>query len=157
MQREQTAVATPAPVPAPPDIAEHEPVIEESRAKRIYFIIAIAVVVLLILYGIYAVVTSGKQTTDDAQVAADVVPVAARVAGQVVAVHIHENQPVHRGDPIAELDPQESQVKLQQAESDLATAQAQLADAQSRIAVTTATAQGALVSAQGAERSAREN
>jgi len=139
------------------EIPHHEPVLKASKAKRIYLIAGIALVVLLIAYGAYALLTSGKESTDDAQVAADVVPVAARVAGQVVVVHIHENQPVRAGDLIAELDPQESLVKLQQAESDLATAQAQAADAQSRIAVTTATAQGALVAAQGAERSAREN
>src|SRR5436309_665660 len=156
MQREQTAVATPAPVPAPPDIAEHEPVIEESRAKRIYFIIAIAVVVLLILYGIYAVVTSGKETTDDAQVAADVVPVAARVAGQVVNVYVHENQPVHGGDLLAELDPSDARVKLAQAQGDLETAQAQAADADAKVAIARASAQGGYSAAQAAVQSSRE-
>ncbi|HMC20768.1 MAG TPA: HlyD family secretion protein [Thermoanaerobaculia bacterium] len=156
MQREQTAVATPAPVPAPPDIAEHEPVIEESRAKRIYFIIAIAVVVLLILYGIYAVVTSGKQTTDDAQIAADVVPVAARVAGQVVNVYIHENQPVHHGDPIADIDPSDAQVKLAQAEGELQTALAQAADADARVAIAQASAKGGYDAARAAVQSSRE-
>jgi len=139
------------------EIPHHEPVLQPNRAKRIYIIAGIAIVVLLLAYGVYALMTTGKETTDDAQIAADVVPVAARVSGQIVAVHIHENQAVHRGDLIAELDPQDALVKLQQAESDLATAQAQAADAASRVAVTSATAQGALTSAQAAERSAREN
>jgi membrane fusion protein (multidrug efflux system) len=139
------------------DIPQHEPVLKASKAKRIYLIAGIGIAVLLLAYGAYALMTSGKESTDDAQVAADVVPVAARVAGQVVAVHIHENQAVHAGDLIAELDSQEAQVKVQQAQSDLATAQAQLTDAQSRVAVTTATAQGALVTAQGAVQSAKEN
>ena len=52
---------------------------------------------LLIGYGIYALLSSGKEATDDAQVAADIVPVAARVAGQVTDVYITENQPVHAG------------------------------------------------------------
>src|SRR5579859_798660 len=73
------AQPSPAAVP-PPEVAEHEPVIKESRAKRLYFIIGIAVLVLLIGYGIYALVTSGKEGTDDAEVAADVVPVSARIA-----------------------------------------------------------------------------
>jgi len=139
------------------EIPHHEPVLETNRAKRIYIIAGIAIVVLLIAYGAYALMTSGKESTDDAQVAADVVPVAARISGQVVAVHIHENQPLHRGDLIAELDPQDALVKLQQAESDLATAQAQAADAASRVAVTSATAQGGLAAAEAAERGAREN
>ena len=90
------AQPSPAAVP-PPDIAEHEPAITPNRAKRLYLIIGIAVLVLLIGYGIYALVTSGKESTDDAQVSADVVPVAARIAGQVINVYITENQQVHRG------------------------------------------------------------
>ena len=43
---------------------------------------------LLIGYGIFAMLSSGKAATDDAQVAADIVPVAARVAGQVTTVYI---------------------------------------------------------------------
>src|SRR5438874_1071879 len=98
------------------DVQIHEPVIEPNRAKRLYLIIGISVVVLLIAYGLYAMVTSGKEGTDDAQVAADVVPVAFSIGGRVIAVHVVENQPVHRGDLIAELDPADYQVKVAQAQ-----------------------------------------
>ena len=159
MQREQTAPPSP-PSPSPvaplPEIAEHEPAIAESRARRIYFIIGIAVVVLLIGYGIYALVTSGKETTDDAQVAADVVPLAARVAGQIIAVPITENQMVHRGDLIAEIDPSDAQVKQAQSQSDLETAQAQAADADARVSIARASAQGGFAAAQAAVQSSRE-
>jgi membrane fusion protein (multidrug efflux system) len=140
-----------------PEIAPHEPVIEQSRARRLYFILGIAVVVLVIGYLIYALVTAGKESTDDAQVAADVVPVAPRVPGQITNVYITENQFVHRGDLIAEIDPRDAQVKLAQAQGDLETARAQAADADARVAITRANARGALVSAQGAMQSSREN
>ncbi|MEA2236709.1 MAG: rane fusion protein multidrug efflux system [Thermoanaerobaculia bacterium] len=142
---------------AMPEIAEHEPAIASSKAKRMYLILGGAVLLLLIGYGIYAFVSAGKATTDDAQVAADIVPVAARVAGQVTTVYITENQPVHAGQPIADLDPSDAQVKVAQAEGDLATAQAQAADADARTAVTSASARGALTSAQGALQSSRES
>jgi membrane fusion protein, multidrug efflux system len=142
---------------AVPEIAPHEPTIAPSRARRLYFIIGIAVIAVLIIYGIYALLTAGKETTDDAQVAADVVPVAPRVPGQITSVFIKENQPVHRGDVIAEIDPRDAQVKLAQAQGDVDTAIAQAADADARIAVTRATARGALVSAQGGVQSSREN
>src|SRR5258706_87428 len=90
------------------DLAEHQPALAENKAKRMYLIVGGAVVLLLLIYGVYALLSSGKETTDDAQVAADVVPVASRVAGQVVTVNIIENQPVHRGDLIAQLDPQDA-------------------------------------------------
>lgn len=139
-----------------PDIAEHQPALAQNKARRMYLIVGGAIVLLLLIYGIYALVSSGKETTDDAQVAADVVPVASRVAGQVVRVAIVENQPVHRGDVIAELDPQDAQVKVAQAQGDLATAEAQAADADARVKVTQATAQGALESARGTVQSSQE-
>lgn len=140
-----------------PEIAEHEPAISSSKAKRLYLIIGGAVLALLIGYAIFAFLAAGKESTDDAQVAADIVPVAARVAGQVTAVYITENQPVRAGQPLADLDPSDAQVKLAQAEGDLQTAQAQAADADARTAVTSASARGALTSAQGALQSSREN
>jgi len=158
MQREHTAPPAPAPSPvAPlPDIAEHEPAIEPKRAKRLYYIIGIAAAVLVIGYAIYALVTSGKETTDDAQVAADVVPVAARIAGQVVNVCMHENQQVHRGDVLAEIDPSDAQVKVAQAQGDLETAQAQAQDADARVSISRAMAQGGFTAAQAGVQSSRE-
>lgn len=155
MQRDQAA-PSPAPVPNIPEITPHEPVIKPKRAKRLYFIIGLAVLVILIGYGIYSLLTAGKEGTDDAQVAADVVPVAARISGQVTAVYITENQQVHRGDLIAQIDPSDAQVKVTQAEGDLQTALAQASDADSRVAIARAGAQGAYVAAQAAVQSSRE-
>ena len=156
MQREQAAASNPAPVTPMPDIAEHEPAIKPERAKRLYMIIGVAVVAVLLLYGLYALITSGKETTDDAQVAADVVPVAARIAGQVVNVYIHENQPIHKGDPIADIDPSDAQVKVQQAQADLQSALASAADADARVAVAQANAKGGFTAAQGAVQASRQ-
>src|SRR3954469_12083414 len=148
---------TESPAGAMPDIAEHEPAIAPSRAKRLYFILGGAILLLLIGYGIFAMLSSGKEGTDDAQVSADIVPVAARVAGQVTNVYIAENQPVKAGQVIADLDPSDAQVKVAQAEGDLQTAQAQAADADARTAISSATARGALTAAQGALQSTRES
>ena len=142
---------------APPDIAHHEPVLKRDRARRIYFISGAAILALLIGYGIYALMSSGKEATDDAQVAADVVPVAARVAGQIINVPIHENQAVHKGDLLAEIDPQDAQVKLAQAQGDVATAQAQAAQADARATVGEATARGAFTTSQAGVQAARES
>jgi len=138
------------------DVQIHEPVIEPNRAKRLYIIIGIAVVVLLVAYAVYAMVTSGKEGTDDAQVSADVVPVASRVAGQVTAVHVVENQAVHQGDLIAEIDPRDAEVNVAKAQSDLDTARAQAAQADANATVMQANARGGLQTAQGAVQSSRE-
>ena len=156
MQREQTAAAAPAPVAPAPEIAEHEPAIKREKAKRLYVIIGVAALAILLLYGIYALITSGKESTDDAQVSADVVPVSARIAGQVINVYVHENQQVHRGDPLADIDPSDAQVKVSQAQADLQSAIAQAADADARVSVAQASAKGGYTAAKGAVQASRE-
>jgi len=136
---------------------EKTPVLSAGRAKRLYLILGGVVVAVLVLYGIFALLTRGHESTDDAQVAADIVPVGPRIPGQVIAVHVAENQQVHRGELVAELDPGDLQVKLAQAQGDLDTAiaQAQQADAQAQ--VTAASATGGLTAARGAVQSMQQS
>src|SRR2546430_48957 len=118
-----------------PEVPHPDPVIPRKRANRLFLVIGAVVVLLLLAYGAYLLLTAGKEGTDDAQVAADVVPLAARVGGEVIAVHVIENQPVHRGDLIAEVDPRDAQVKAAQAQGDLETARAQETQAEANAAV----------------------
>src|SRR5689334_20392556 len=62
------------------------------------------------------------ESTDDAFVQADIVMIAPKVAGTVQAVHVVENQQVHAGDVLVELDPADYEIELQQAQADLQTA-----------------------------------
>jgi membrane fusion protein (multidrug efflux system) len=115
------------------------------------------VVLVLVAYGAFAVATSGKETTDDAQVSADIVSIASRIPGQVVAVHVTENQPVQRGALIAEIDPRDAEVKVAQAQGELETARAQAAEAEAKLRITGATASGGLTAAEAAVESSRES
>ncbi|HEX8169027.1 MAG TPA: HlyD family secretion protein [Thermoanaerobaculia bacterium] len=137
--------------------SEKEPVIAPKRAKRLYLILGIVVVAVLIAYGAFALATSGKESTDDAQVAADIVPVASRVAGQIIAVHVVENQAVRRGALIAEIDPRDAEVKLAQAQGELETARAQAAEAEAKMRITHASATGGYTAAAAAVESSRES
>jgi membrane fusion protein (multidrug efflux system) len=139
------------------DLEEKKPVIAPQRAKRLYLILGAVVVVILIAYGAFALVSSGKESTDDAQVAADIVSVASRVPGQVVAVHVVENQLVTAGALIAELDPRDLEVKVAQAEGELETARASAAEAEAKLHIAGATASGGLTAAQAAVESSRES
>ena len=55
-------------------------------------VIALVVVVAVIGSGIYLWATSGRESTDDAQVDAHVTPIAARVGGTVLKVVVVDNQ-----------------------------------------------------------------
>lgn len=139
------------------DLNEKKPVLSPRRAKRLYAMLAAIVLVVLVAYGAYALMARGKETTDDAQVSADIVAIAPRVPGQIIAMHVTENQPVQRGALIAELDPRDFEVKVAQAEGELATVQAQAAEADAKLRIARATASGGLTAAEGAVESSRES
>ncbi|MBV9497408.1 MAG: HlyD family secretion protein, partial [Acidobacteria bacterium] len=133
------------------------PAIEPGRARRLYLILGGAVGALVLIYLVYTLLTRGKESTDDAQVAADVVPVAARVGGQIVNVYIKENQVVHKGDPMVDIDPQDAQVRVAQAQGELDTAIAQASAADARVSIAQANARGALTAAQAGVQSSRQS
>src|SRR4051794_8610975 len=86
-----------------PPLSEAPP---PPRKKRWPLMVGVAAAVALGVVS-YLVLTAGEQSTDDAQVEADVVPLASRVSGQVLVVRVQENAAVKKGDVLVELDPAE--------------------------------------------------
>jgi len=76
------------------------------------------------------------EDTDDAQVNGNLYQVSSRVSGQVIHVDVEEQQFVHAGDPIAEIDPKDSQVALEQAQANLANAEAEYQQAVVNVPIT---------------------
>ena len=155
MENETKPRLEPVPREARPSEPSRAPVpMSEPEApknkRRPYVIVGIVVGVLLASIGAYLVMTAGEEDTDDAQVMADMVPVGTRVAGQVVKVDVKENQLVHAGDVIAEIDPADYAARVKQAEADLASQQAQANAADAQVAVTEAGSKGGFSSARAA-------
>ena len=96
-----------------------------KRRRRPFLILGIIAVLAVAGIGLYTMATEGREGTDDAQVAADMVPIATRVAGAVTRLHIHENQLVKRGDLLVEIDPADYEARVQQAEAELSIGKAQ--------------------------------
>ena len=134
----------PAEQHAPPD----QEATKSGRARRPYAVLGIVALGVALLIGGYLFYAAGKESTDDAQVAADVVPVAARVPGQVQRVLVVDNQAVKKGDVLLELDPSDLAARVRQAEAELATARAQAAGAQAQVQVVDASSRGGFTSAQ---------
>jgi membrane fusion protein (multidrug efflux system) len=145
----------PSRVPAPASSAAATATSPGSEAKprsraRPFIILAIVAVLVLAAIVVYKLVTAGRESTDDAQVSADLVPIGTRVAGAIAHVRIGENQQVKRGELLVELDPADYQARVEQAEAELVTAQAQSAAAIAQVEIVEATSRGGFATARAA-------
>ncbi len=107
---------------------------KDNSTKKLIGIVV--VVVLLIGAALFYWRSTFTEDTDDAQVNGNLYQVSSRVQGQVIHVDVEEEQFVHQGDPIAEIDPKDSQVALEQAEANLVNAQAEYQQAVVNVPIT---------------------
>jgi membrane fusion protein, multidrug efflux system len=117
-------------------------------SRRIQILIAV-VVVIVIGAGAWLWATSGRESTDDAQVDAHVTPIAARVGGTVLNVPVVDNQQVEAGALLVQIDPRDYEVALEKARAELADAEATLVAARTNVPITQTTASGNVAAAQG--------
>ncbi len=106
----------------------------QSRRKGIVLVVIISLV--LVAAGLWWRSTY-TEDTDDAQINGHLIQISSRIAGQVVKVDVEENQVVKAGDEIAELDPRDFQVAVENAQAALASAQANAAAANVNVPLTT--------------------
>jgi membrane fusion protein (multidrug efflux system) len=94
-------------------------------SSRAYLVLGIITVIGVVAYLGYGLLAGGKETTDNAQLEADVVPLAPKVGGTVLHLHVTDNQVVKAGDLIAEIDPRDYEIRIAQAEAEYHAAKAQ--------------------------------
>ena len=119
---------------ADPDVG----VIERNRARfagRGRWLV-IGAVVLVAAVALFWWRTSGRESTDDAQIDGHITPISAQVGGTVVQVNVLENQPVKAGDVLAVIDHRDYQVAVDRARAELKDALANEAAATSGIPLT---------------------
>ena len=117
-------------------------------SRRIQILIGV-VVVIVIATGAWVWATSGRESTDDAQVDAHVTPIAARVGGTVLNVPVADNQQVEAGALLVQIDPRDYEVALEKARAELADAEATLVAARANVPITQTTSSGNVAAAQG--------
>lgn len=120
------------------------------KAKKAYLILGAVAVLIAGVWFVHRWWTAGKQTTDDAQVEADVVPVAARVGGVVKTAFVRDNQLVKPGDKLFELDTADLDVEVARTEAELQAAKDQQAAAEAQVAIVEQSSAGGLSSARAA-------
>jgi len=87
--------------------------------------VALALVVALWYY-----LASGRYvSTDDSSIRAAQATISANVPGRVIALEVHDNQSVHRGDVLFRLDDRPFRIAVEEAQAKLATARMQISAA----------------------------
>ncbi|MBN9662832.1 MAG: HlyD family secretion protein [Acidobacteria bacterium] len=123
--------------------------------KRNWKIIAASAAVVAIALGSMAFLSlQGRETTDNAQVDGNLVPVASKVYGNVARVAVDDNQAVKAGDVLVEIDARDYEVKVQQARAALALAESQSAAAAVSVPLTAETTSSNTAGAQAQLQSA---
>jgi membrane fusion protein (multidrug efflux system) len=114
------------PSPAPQTQRERFRVLisrRRSKRGRVWLIAGAVVVVLVGGFFLWRYFAS-YESTDDAQVDVHLYPVSPRVSGYVVKVDVNDNQYVEKDTVLVEIDPRDYQVAVNKARADLANAEA---------------------------------
>jgi len=121
-----------------------------QKSKKTLTTLATVGLVAALFGGLYYAVNRGMETTDDAQIDADIVSIPTRTSSTVVAVHFSENQTVKKGALLVELDDAPAKARLAQAEAnlDVANANAQAAEADEQVITTNAVGNKSVAQAQ---------
>lgn len=108
----------------PGEDAESQKKSQPGRTRTIRFVLLALIVVAVVAAIPVSAYYSARESTDDAQVDGDIVPISARITGTVVEILVHDNEAVKAGQPLIRLDPADYQVSLAQAQAALVSAQA---------------------------------
>jgi membrane fusion protein (multidrug efflux system) len=106
---------------------EQNPV-DQRRRQRLFLIGGGTAFVAIVGLWLYA--TSGRyMSTDDASVMAAQTAISANIAGRVTEIDVHDNQIVHRGDVLFQLDERPLRIQVEAAEAKLALTRQQISAA----------------------------
>ncbi len=147
-QETELASNNPPQSPSPP----------RSNKRKLPFIIAGIVIVIAAVSGIaYWLYSRQFESTDDAFIDGNIVQVSPKVSAYVNKIYVKDNQYVHKGDLLIELDSRDYEAHLKQAESQLHIAQAQRKQASANADLTKKTTQAAQLQAESNVQTAQTN
>jgi membrane fusion protein, multidrug efflux system len=119
--------------------------------SRVFIIFILVCVILGIAGTVYWLNARHFESTDDAFIDGHIVPINPQISAIVAAVHVADNQFVHQGDVLVELDKTDYQIALNQARGAEASARGKVEQARSGVVsanAAVAQAQAELESAQ---------
>ncbi len=100
-----------------------EPVANPKQSVRrvlgVILSLAVYAAAILLSLGVYHNIRVNPRT-EDAQVRANVIGVSPQVGGSIIAIHVKDNQQVHKGDLLFELDARPYEAQAEEAKAKLA-------------------------------------
>lgn len=129
-----------------------------AKKNRLPLFIGGAVVLIAAIGGlIYWIYARQYESTDDAFIEGNIVQVSPKVSAYVAKVLVKENQPVHKGDLLVELDTKDLEARLEAAKAQLRAARAQRGQAQAGVDLTRKTTNAGQSEARSNVETARSN
>lgn len=135
MSEETPTIPAAHEAPASPPVASDAkaPIAQKNKSRWVKWTIAVIVLILALVFGIPWVHTLlNTVSTDDAYVNGHVTFVAPRVPGQVQRVFVDDNNRVHKGDLLVQLDKEPYQVQVNIAQAAVVAARADVVAAQAQ-------------------------
>ena len=130
--------------------SKEEPAPKRSSWLRI--VILVIVVAALVIAGVlYWLNARHYESTDDAFVDGHVSQISAQISGRVTRLLVQDNQDIQAGQPLLDIDPRDTQVKLDQARAQRDQYQAQFEQARANLPVREADASQAASNVHAAE------
>jgi membrane fusion protein (multidrug efflux system) len=128
--------------------------------KRRHPLLVPAVLVLMAVIGASGlsrlVNGGGQQSTNDAYVEGRIVRISPRVSGQVIALHVDDNDLVKAGDVLLEIDPADYQAKMDQAVAAVSAARSGVEQAKAAVLRAEASVGEATAALHAAETQAKQ-
>jgi membrane fusion protein (multidrug efflux system) len=139
-------------IPNPVESLQETEVLEQDSdfkyRRKLYYIISGIIVLTLISLLIWWFYLRQFVTTDDAFLEGNITPVSSKLTSQVIKIHVTENQYVKQGDLLIELNPQDAENKLAQAETNLQNVIANKNKAEANLLLTETTGRAKIAQAQ---------
>lgn len=136
---------------------EIEAVSPKKRSRLPLFIGGAVLLIAVVAGSIYWLYARQFETTDDAFIDGDVTQISPKVSAYVKKIYVKSNQPVHKGDLLVELDPQDYEAHLEQAKAQLRAAQAQRGQALATVDLTKKTTEASQTQARSNLQTTRSN
>src|SRR5579863_8643445 len=144
---------TPAPLPASDRDLRWKRLNRRDPQFRVFLIVGILVLMVVgfFLWRYFA----SYESTDDAQIDGHLNSISARVSGHVLKLLVEDNQFVHAGQPLVQIDPKDYQVALERAKADYADAMAVSEAAKVNVPITSVSTSSTVSSAQAEVENSR--